>query len=356
MRNQLIKNLSNIKKPYALMERFEIDLSLSENPLGCSPGVLAIIRRGLSSISHYPDPDCTEFRRSLSEKFQVSLDKIIIGNGSEQLIDLIPKVILNPNEEAIIPKVTFPLFEKGVLLAGGIPVFSKMTKSLDIDLLDISGKVNKKTKLIFICNPNNPTGKILSKRNILNFIKSVSPINIIVDEANIGFGGESVVREVNKLNNLVVLRTFSKVYGLAGLRVGIGFGPKRIVRSLNKIRQPFPINALAQKCASAALNDQKFLKKSKKFMDQQREFLQEGLIKKGFEVVNSDSNNILVGVDKVFGSATYFVKLLNENNVSVVNGTNFRGLGDKFVRISPRLPRTNQVFLRVVEKIVKTVK
>lgn len=345
-----------IKRPYAFMERFDIDLSLSENPLGCSPKVFAVIKKEMDKVKHYPDPNCTELRKALSKKFNVPMEKIIISNGSEQLISLIPRVLLNPGDEVIIPEVTFPLFENGVRLAGGIPIFSKMTGDFSINLQDIKNRITKKTKLIFLCNPNNPTGKILGKKEILKFVKEVQPINVVVDEANIEFGGESVVNAINKFDNLVVLRTFSKAFGLAGLRIGVGFASKDLIKVLNKIREPFTVNILAQKCAVTALKDEKFIKKTKKFVDEQREFLIVELRKRGFEVINSQSNNILIRVDRLFGSATNFVELLNKNNISVVNGTNFRGLGNKFVRISPRLPKTNQLFLKIIDKFIRTPK
>jgi len=356
MISKIRKNLIEIKQPYAFMERFDIDLSLSENPLGCSSRVFAVIRKEVDKVKHYPDPNCTDLRKTLSKKFNVPMDKIIISNGSEQLISLIPRVLLNPGDEAVIPKVTFPFFENGVVIAAGVPIFSKMTEDLSIDLQDIKNRVTKKTKLIFLCNPNNPTGKVLDKREILKFVKESRPINVVVDEANIEFGGESAVNEVNKLDNLIVLRTFSKAFGLAGLRVGIGFGPKGVIKLLNKIREPFNVNDLAQKCALVALKDVKFIKRTKKLVDEQREFLTKELRKRSFEVIDSRSNNILVRVDKLFGSATNFVKLLNQNNISVVNGTNFRGLGDKFVRISPRLPKTNRLFLKTIDKVIGTIK
>ena len=338
------------------MERFDIDLSLSENPLGCSSRVFAVIKKEIDKVKHYPDPNCTELKKTLSKKFNVPMDKIIISNGSEQLISLIPRVLLNPGDEVVIPEVTFPLFENGVIIAGGVPIFSKMTEDFSIDLQDIKDKITKKTKLIFLCNPNNPTGKVLDKKAILKFAKEVRPINVVVDEANIEFGGKSVVNEVNKLDNLIVLRTFSKAFGLAGLRVGIGFASKELIKLLNKIREPFAVNTLGQKCAIAALKDEKFIKRTKKFMDEQRKFLTKELRKRGFEVIDSQSNNILVRVDKLFESATNFVKLLNQNNISVVNGTNFRGLKDKFVRISPSLPKTNRLFLKTIDKLISAIK
>lgn len=291
----------------------------------------------------------------LSEKFKIPVEKISLANGSEQFIELIVRVLLNPGDEAVLPEVTFPLFENNIVLFDAVPVFSKMKSDFSIDLDDIKKKINNKTKLIFLCNPNNPTGKILDKNKILEFIRAVQLINVVVDEANIEFGGESVVEEVNNFNNLIILRTFSKAFGLAGLRIGICFASKRLIKVLDRVKQTFAVNVLAQKCAVIALEDNAFIQKTKEFMDKERKFLIKELKKKNFRIIDSFSNNILVKVDTLFESSSKFVKLLNKNDVSVVSGNSFRGLGDKFIRISPRLRQTNKKFLRIIDKLLKQV-
>lgn len=348
----ILNKIKNLREYYAFKKKFLIDLSLSENPLGCSPKVFEVARKNISKISSYPDPASKELKSVLSRKYRISERKIALGNGSEQLIDFIPRILLDPGDEAVIPEVTFPMFENAVIVTGATPVYSKMTEDFSINLEGIKSKITNKTKLIFICNPNNPTGKILDTREMLKLIEEVQPINVIVDEANIEFGGKSVVEEVNKFSNLIVLRTFSKGYGLAGLRIGVCVAREELIQAIDKMRQPFPLNALAQKCAIAALEDDEFIRKTKKFMDNQREFLMKELRKRGLEVIDSQSNNILIKVDKLFGSSTNFIKLLNRENVSVVDGNSFRGLGDKFIRVSPRLPKTNREFLRIIDKFL----
>ncbi len=351
MTNNIIEKLKRIRKPYALAKKFDIDLSLSENPLGCSPAVQAVLKNNIN-ISHYPDAECFELKKTLSEKFNVSVEKVSLANGSEQFIELITKVLLSPGDEAIIPEVTFPLFENNVIFSGAVPIFSKMKSDFSIDLNDIRKKINNKTKLIFLCNPNNPTGKILDKNKILEFINAVRPINVVVDEANIEFGGDSTVERVNNLNNLIVFRTFSKAFGLAGLRIGICFAPGRLIKVLDRVKQPFAVNVLAQKCAVVALKDDAFIQKTREFMDKERKFLIKELKKRNFQVIDSFSNNILIRVDNLFKSSTRLVELLNKNDISVVCGTSFGGLGDKFIRVSPRLRQTNEKFLRVIDQLL----
>lgn len=338
-------------KLYAFNKKLAIDLSLSENPLGCSPRVFNVLRRAVEDVTSYPDPTSQKLRTALAKKFGVPKDNITVGNGSESLIDLTCQALIRTGDEGIIPMVTFPFFEVTIYVAGGRPVFAKMSDKLDISLDSIEGAITKNTKLILLCNPNNPTGKILSREDIVDFAKQVSPIPVVVDEANIEFGGESVVSDINNLKNLIVLRTFSKAFGLAGLRIGVLLANERLIRKINQRKQSFPLNTFAEKAALAALKDEDFISKSKLFMDGQRAFLTQELQKRNFDVFDSQANNILVKAPTF--SKEKFVKLLNENGVSVVNGSSFRGLSDQFFRVSPRLAETNRKFLNVIDKIIK---
>ncbi|HCE30664.1 MAG: Histidinol-phosphate aminotransferase [Candidatus Daviesbacteria bacterium GW2011_GWB1_39_5] len=347
----------NMKLPklYALNKKLKIDLSLSENPLGCSPSVFRVLRKNINLITEYPDPYATKLISSFSKRFKVSEKQILLGNGSESLIDLVCRVLLNPEDEVVLPELTFPLFEKAILLNKGKPVFIKMKEDFQIDLQALKNRASKNTKLIIVCNPNNPTGKSLKPVMLLDFIKSVKPIPVLVDEANIEFGGKSIIRTVKRNINLLVLRTFSKAYGLAGLRIGFLAGPNNLITRLKQFSQPFPLNSFVEQAAITALEDQDFLEKTKNFMTEEREFLTSELRKRNFTVFESEANNLLVKVNSIFSSATRFVQFLNKNEVSVVNGKSFRGLGDSFIRISPRRRKTNRLFLKTIDKILSNM-
>ena len=336
-------------KIYALStKKLKVDLSLSENPLGCSPASLVAIKNKFDTISTYPDPNCSKLKKAISQKLKISQEKIILGNGSESLIDLVCSAILKPGDEVILPQTTFPLFERSILFACGKPVFAKMEKNLGINLKALKEKVSLGTRLVILCNPNNPTGQTLSRSKIIKFVKSVSSLPVLVDEANIEFGGESVIDQVTNLPNLLVLRTFSKGFGLAGLRIGFLVGPEKIIKKIRKIQQPFAVNTLAQEAALAVFTDQKFITKSGKFMDNQRQFLTKELTKRGFKVFPSESNNILVKTDR-----PSLARFLEKNGVSVIRGEFFRGLDNRFFRLSPRLPETNKKFLKIIDKFLK---
>ncbi|MBI2315103.1 aminotransferase class I/II-fold pyridoxal phosphate-dependent enzyme [Candidatus Daviesbacteria bacterium] len=231
--NNTIQTQVSFRKLYAFGEKLPINLSLSENPLGCSPKVVTALKDiSLKDFFDYPDPDSKDLKNTISKMFRINPEGILVANGSEAIIKLLPQAILKPNDEVIIPKLTFPMFEKAVQIVGGKVVLSEMTADFDIDLTDIRKRITKNTKLIVLCNPNNPTGNIISKDTILDFVRSTD-ILVIVDEANIEFGGETVIRECQNIDNLIVLRTFSKGFGLAGLRIGFCVADPSIVDGIN---------------------------------------------------------------------------------------------------------------------------
>ncbi len=344
-----------LPKLYAFNKKLKIDLSLSENPLGCSPRVFRVLKKDIRKVIEYPDPTSFALTSELAKRFRVSKKQILLGNGSENLIDLICRVLLAPKDEVVLPELTFPLFERAILLAKGRPIFVKAKGNFQIDLAGIKACINKRTQFIILCNPNNPTGKAIDRKRLLNLAREVNPLPVLVDEANIEFGGKSVISAIKNQKNLLVFRTLSKAFGLAGLRVGFLIGSKLKVAKLKQFIQPFPLNSFVEKAAITALNDKKFMEKTRNLMAEERNFLTDELRKREFMVFNSEANNILVEVNRLFPSATEFVRLLNKNQVSVVNGKSFRGLGDHFIRISPRLRKTNLAFLKVIDKILTTV-
>lgn len=341
-----------LPKLYAFNKKLKIDLSLSENPLGCSPRVFSVLKKEIKNVVKYPNSDPVKLISVLADRFKVSKENILLGNGSESLIDLICRSFIESKGAVVLPELTFPLFERAVILADGKPIFARMKKDFQIDLKALRNCINKQTNMVIICNPNNPTGKVIDKNSLLQFIKSISPIPVLVDEANIEFGGETIVSDVRKNKNLMVLRTFSKGFGLAGLRIGVLIGPKKIIKKLKQFSQPFPLNSFVESAVIAALKDRRFIQKTKIFMGQERNFLTDELRRRGFMVFNSEANNLLVEVNRIFPSATEFVKLLNKNNVSVVNGKSFRKLDDRFIRVSPRTRETNIKFIKVIDKIL----
>lgn len=352
MGKNMKNNTTSFRKLYAFGNKLPIDLSLSENPLGCSPKVAVALKAvQAKDCFDYPDPDSDELREAISNRFNLNKDSIFVANGSEAIIKLLPEALLTGNDEVIIPKVTFPMFEIATELSGNSVIFSDMTSDFDVDLLDVKSRVSTKTKMIILCNPNNPTGRIIKREDILSLTHSVKAL-VVVDEANIEFGGKTVIKDTKANKNLIVLRTFSKGFGLAGFRVGFCVADPEIIQLLKRISQPFPVSVLSQKAAIMALRDEQFISKTKRVVKKERLFLTNELIKRGFRVIKSDANNLLVGINNLFETSSSFNLLLNEKGVSIVDGQSFNGLGGKFVRISPRLRKVNEQFLQVIDQLL----
>lgn len=348
-KNMNTTQLPSFRNLYAFGKKLPIDLSLSENPLGCSPKVSMVLRHLIQSdFFDYPDPGCNQLKKAISKRFQIKVRCIFVANGSEAIIKLLPQVLLKPENEVIIPKLTFPMFDIASKMTNGKVISSEMRSDFDIDLEDVKSKITKNTKLIFLCNPNNPTGRVISKKKIVDFVQSTEAI-VVVDEANIEFGGKTVIREANGLSNLIVLRTFSKAFGLAGFRIGFCVASKEIIRLLEQASQPFPVSTVAEKVALLAFEDTNFIKQTKEFMDGERNFLSRELERRGFEVVKSQANNLLV---KVSNPSSKFVDKLNKKGASVVNGSSFNFRKVSFIRVSPRLRKINKKFIEVIDQIL----
>lgn len=335
---------------YAFGTKSELDLSLSENPLGCSPEVNENLEVAMDRINHYPDPNSIKLKILISKKLGIDSENIIVSTGSESLIKLIPQLLLEETDTVLVPQVTFPMFRIASELVGARVKSVGMGSKMEISLDKIKNLVDDTVKLIFICNPNNPTGDIIPRENILNFVASTTAF-VVVDEANIEFGGESVAGDIKKFPNLIVLRTFSKGFGLASLRIGFGIASLELIYSLCAINQPFPVTEISQKIAESAFQDFAFIEKSKVFMDKQRLFLQEKLLELGFVVFPSQANNLLVKLP-VGLDGDKFQSLLLQNGVSIVNGNNFESLDSTFFRVSPRLAETNMAFIEIIRKIL----
>ncbi|MBU0974745.1 aminotransferase class I/II-fold pyridoxal phosphate-dependent enzyme [Patescibacteria group bacterium] len=349
MKKQTNKGFNQL---YAFGDKSLIDLSLSENPLGCSRFVKKRLKEIFPKLSDYPDPRKTRLKKALADKFNLQASSFFIGNGSESIIIDLSRALLKNGDHVIIPKLSFPMFEISSKLVGASVINSKMTADLEISLDSILEKITNKTKMIFICNPNNPTGNVISKSRLLSFLKSVSKgIFVILDEANIEFGGSSLIKEVKNFNNLVILRTFSKGFGLAALRVGFCVASEAVQNLLSASTQPFPVSSISEELVIVALNDQAFLDKTKAFVNSQRKIMVRELKLLNFKVFPSRSNNLFVKIPDSLDQNEFFQRM-KDQNISVVKGSSFSGFNDSFFRVSPRGILTNKIFIKKIKDIV----
>ena len=243
-----------------------IKLSANESALGTSKRVKKIIKDNKLDLSKYPDSKAKELRKVISSKFNCNYNQIICGSGSDEVIEMLCQLILQKGDEVVVPQYSFLMYRIYAAIAGAKIRFSK-EYNYKVSIEEIIKKTNKKTRIVFLANPNNPTGTYLNRSELKKLRKKLNKkILLVVDDAYFEYMKDknysSGLDIFKKTKNVFILRTFSKIYGLASLRVGWGYGDKKIIDGLYKIKPPFNVTEIAQLAAAESLKDKNFLKKS----------------------------------------------------------------------------------------------
>jgi len=328
-----------------------IKLASNENPLGPSPIAVKAIADKVLTLNRYPDGSGYYLKNMLSKKFSIPFEQIVLGNGSNEIIELIIRTFLSPAEHVVQAFPTFLVYEKIVKGAGG-RMISVPLSNFRIDLNKTAEAITPETKIVFICNPNNPTGSVLSMDEMRNFLDRI-PKDIIValDEAYIEFvSDEKAANGLELLSDyplLFVLRTFSKLYGLAGLRIGYGFASEKLVDYINRVRQPFNAGTLAQAAATAALEDVEFISRTLKLVREGLSFLYNELDEMGLEYIPTQTNFFLINVPD--GAKKVFERMLKHG--VIVRAMDAYGLPD-YIRINVGLPEENERFVKTLKKVL----
>jgi histidinol-phosphate aminotransferase len=343
------KPMAALKREYGISD--SVKLASNENPLGPSPAALAAIEANLGDLHRYPDGAGHELTRKLAAKHQVARERLVLGNGSDEIIGLLAQTLLSPGDEVLIPTPSFLMYEISVRSMGATPRFVPL-KNLAIDLDGLRAQVNEKTRLIFVCNPNNPTGTAIPVNAMHAFLDDLPQrVVVVVDEAYIEFASDSScfnsLRDGAGYPRLVTLRTFSKAYGLAGLRVGYGVMPAALAELLHRIRPPFNVNSIAQVAAAAALDDESFLKRSIELVHAGLGDLAAALDKLGLRHYPTQANFFLIDVDRP--AEQVFERLLRRG--VIVRSMRSYGF-DRFIRINVGLPEENARFIGALEAVL----
>jgi len=329
-----------------------IKLASNENPLGPSPKAIEAINKYSKEVNLYPDQNCYQLNRLLAEKLRMPPENIAIGNGSDELMLLIALAYISAGDEVIISFNTFSTYEMVSSLMEASLVKVNL-KDYRYSLSAMAEAVTQKTKLIFICNPNNPTGTINTQKEMDGLLSKV-PKNalVIIDEAY-GEYVESLeypnsLKYVKDRMNVVVLRTFSKIYGLAGLRVGCAIARPEIIRYLNLVRLPFSVNRLAQIAASVSLSDNEHVSKSIKNNSEGKAYLYRELEKLGVSYVKSEANFIFINLNNDADAA--FLEMMRRG-VIVRPLTSFGMPGS--IRVTIGTPEQNKKFINALSGSLK---
>ncbi|RAP33050.1 histidinol-phosphate transaminase [Candidatus Marinamargulisbacteria bacterium SCGC AG-439-L15] len=288
------RSIESIKKDYGLSS--VIKLASNENPLG--PAVTTISELSSALHQYYPDVANSSSLQKLADFLEVSKDKLILGNGSDEIIQLLALAFLDPGDEAITSECTFSEYEFAVHLLGGI-LHTIPMKAHQYDLFAMKQAITDKTKLIFIANPNNPTGTIVSKEDFEAFMSAVpSSVVVVMDEAYYEYVTSAqypqTIKYLVNYPNLIVLRTFSKVYGLANFRIGYGIGNPSLISALHKVKQPFNVSGVALKAAELALSNVEHLQKSLQVNEEGKQFFYESFDSLGLKYVLTEANFVFV--------------------------------------------------------------
>ncbi len=363
MRKLVRKHIEDIKpyvpgKPIEEVQRelglkHVIKLASNENSLGPSPLALKAASGALDGINRYPDSSSFYLKRALSKYLRVREENLIVGNGSDEVIVLATKAFVNEGDEIVIAKPTFLIYEIASRIAGANIKFVPMTNKLKYDLKAMKETITQKTKMVFIANPDNPTGTYVTRDDMAEFFAGF-PGNVIVflDEAYYefarGFKGYPNGLDYLTKPNVIVTRTFSKAYGLSGLRVGYGISNPEFVGYMDRTREPFNVNIVAQAAAIAALNDKQFLKKTLEHVKREKEFLYNFFDKQKLKYIPSATNFILVNAER--DSKKVYRRLLEKG--IIVRDMKVWGF-DSFIRVTIGTREENKKFIYALREIVR---
>ncbi|ACM59961.1 histidinol-phosphate aminotransferase [Caldicellulosiruptor bescii] len=343
------KPISEVKRELGLEK--VIKLASNENPLGPSENVKKALMQNLDELGIYPDGNCTELKLKLSKKLGVKPSQILLGAGSDEITQFIAAVFINPGDNAIMAKPSFPRYETVTKVMGGVPIELPL-KDFTHDLEAFYNNINERTKVIWICNPNNPTGTIVKRKELYDFIKSVpSHIAVVVDQAYKEYIDDPEYPDATEwlyeFENLIVLQTFSKIYGLASLRIGYVMASEEIIEKLNRVRPPFNVNHLAQIAASAALDDEEHVKKAKELNKKSLEFFYKNFEEMGLFYIKSYGNFVMVDVKK--DAVDVFKKLLLKG--IIVRPGDIFGM-PTYLRVTTGQEGDNMGFIKALKEIL----
>ncbi len=330
--------------------RGAVKLASNENPLGPSPRALAALEKGQETVHLYPDGGAHHLTRALADRWKVSGDHVIVGNGSDEIISLLVKTFMSPGEEAVMADHTFVMYRLAVTGGHGVCVEVPL-KDWRHDLPAMARAVTGRTRLVFVCNPNNPTGTMVTREEVREFMAAVpDDVIVVFDEAYYEYVRDPHYPDsldyVRQDRPVVALRTFSKIYGLAGLRVGYGITRPDLAGYLHRVRNPFNANTLAQVAAKAALDDERHVAASRALNEAEMALVDDGLRALGLAPLPSQANFLYF--DSHRDGRVVFDRLLRE-------GVIVRHIAGSMLRVTIGRPEENRRFLEALGRVLETL-
>ncbi|MCT4619761.1 MAG: histidinol-phosphate transaminase [Marinisporobacter sp.] len=345
------KPIEEVKKELGLDEI--IKLASNENPLGPSKKAVEAIRNEAENIHIYPDSLAAALREDLAKKYDLHPDEILVSNGGEEIIKLIGHTFINPGDEAIMATPTFGLYATSVLHMGGVPIQIPL-KNYKHDFEAFIEKINDHTKLIFVCNPNNPVGNIMTQDEINHLVKNV-PENVVIvfDEAYYEYAIKNPqypnsLKILKERPNTIIIRTFSKVAGLAGLRTGYTLTSSKIINEMSKVKNVFNVNRLAQVAARASLQDEEHIQNTVSLNYESLGLMEKYFEENHLEYIKSNANFVFVNI--AMDSKVAFQKLMEKG---FIIRPGYLWNMDSWIRISTGTLEQTEKFLHKLDEVLK---
>ena len=349
-------NINQICDKYGLSPDEIIDFSASINPLGYPEAVRKVVSKQFNDILNYPDSESTDLRKAIADKVSCSESNVIIGNGSNELFYLIPRA-LKP-EKGVLLQPTFSEF-KDAFCNANIEVVELINDDKDFPIINtnISRLKSIKDGMVFLCNPNNPTGQLTRKEDIIELVNDNPERLIVIDEAFMDFVEDdekySVIKDAPLMENLIVVRSLTKFFGFPGLRLGYLVANETIVNRLMQYKEPWTVNTFAQIAGKVAINDKEFAANTRQYVSVEKDFLYDGLsMINGLQPFQPSVNFVLVKIDDAGITSSKVRNLLMESKIIIRDCSNFIGLNEKYFRVAVRTREENHKLLNTLKLVM----
>lgn len=348
------KSKEEIVNEFNINEKDIIKLGSNENPWGPSSKVKTAILNEVDNVNRYPESDLTKLESEIANYAGVKPNQVIIGgDGADEVLDSLIKTFIEPGDEFIVPLPSYTYYEFLLKPYGAIPIYGNWdlnSNTLDVD--SILNSLSDKTKMIFLCSPNNPTGAVINEEDIKTILDATNAL-VIIDEAYIEYAESNHVNLIKDYSNVFILRTFSKVMGLAGMRIGYGLSNSENIEYMHRIKPVFSLTRLSYVAALATLKDKKFIEDSIIKGKESRDLLYEGVSKiNKLHVLKSQSNFMVIDVRETGFTANELSYELLKKGVIVRDCTSFKGLDEYWIRISIATIEEDKKFLNILKEVV----
>jgi len=341
------KSIQEIAYTYGLTQENIIKLGSNENPLGPSPLAIKYIQKNLQFMHQYPESNLNNLKIQIASYAGVKPSMVILGgDGADEILDVLGKTLIEHGDEFIIHRPSYMYYEYALKPYGGVPISAKWDlENNQLDLQSVLDAVSQRTKIIFLCTPNNPTGGLINENDIKTVLMSTDAL-VVVDEAYFEFSGVNNMGLLEDHENLFILRTFSKVMGLAGMRIGYGIGNEKLIEYMHRVKPVFSLTKLSQIAASATLLDTEYIKKSIAYSIESRELLYNSMAKLDkIKVLESKSNYLLIDIRKTGIDSNTMAKNLMKKGIIVRDCSSFNGLDNYWIRVSVGTIEEDQKFI-----------